>query len=292
MTNKLVFIALILFMSSSVYSLKLGNICMLDVFEYNGLEVNTFYKLPTHVSLDPNESFAIFNQKIIYLFLSHQITFPSVGSFCFNEIDVRFPNENDQSEFESIKRNHTSTIIELLSEKNLNNRTGIVFRLYSSMLILNKLKTRVFKLKNRYSTDYYNRLLNPIQDLITENIRFIYLLIGYFDTKFPYMDDLKSRIKKEKEMKKLGDLIRNLDLSNENQIMAFNNLKIEGIYNQKIVQVSNFTLNRHSKLIYDFRSTSTLYYDVVLPFHDKNYDGTSADCTIRWDLPGFYWRLN
>ena len=54
-----------------------------------------------------------------------EITFPSVDSFCFNEIDVHFPDERDQSEFESIKRKHTDTIVGLLSKRTLNNRDVI-----------------------------------------------------------------------------------------------------------------------------------------------------------------------
>ena len=54
--NKLILITLILYMSSSADSLKLGSICKQDVFNYNGIEVNSFYKISQHVSLDPNES--------------------------------------------------------------------------------------------------------------------------------------------------------------------------------------------------------------------------------------------
>ena len=56
MTNKLILITLILFVSSSVDSLKLMNICKEDVFEYiNGIEVNSFYKIRQHVSLNSND---------------------------------------------------------------------------------------------------------------------------------------------------------------------------------------------------------------------------------------------
>ena len=107
--------------------------------------------------------------------------------------------------------------------------------------------------------------------------------------RFPYKSNSKFGIKKEEEMKKLGDLMRNLDIANENQTLVFNNISIDKIYdNEEIVKVSNFTSNRYSKLIYDFRSTITLYYDVVLPFHNKNYDGNSTDCTSIRDLPDFY----
>ena len=58
MTNKLILVALLLCVSSSVDSLELGNICKQDVFKYRGLEVNSFYKIPQNVSLDPNESIA------------------------------------------------------------------------------------------------------------------------------------------------------------------------------------------------------------------------------------------
>ena len=54
MTDKLILILLIFFVSSSVDSLKLENICEDGVFEYNGLEVNSFYKIPQHVGLDLN----------------------------------------------------------------------------------------------------------------------------------------------------------------------------------------------------------------------------------------------
>ena len=57
-TNKLILIALILCVSSSVYSLELGTICKQDVFknDVNGLEVNSFYKIRQKVSLDSNDS--------------------------------------------------------------------------------------------------------------------------------------------------------------------------------------------------------------------------------------------
>ena len=118
------------------------------------------------------------------------------------------------------------------------------------------------------------------------DITFGYLLWDYFNGGFPNYSILKFGIKNIVEVNKHRDLIRNLDVSNENQTMAFHNIPPEDAYREEIVSVSNFTLNRHSKLIYDFRSTSTLYYDVVLPFHDKNYD--EIYCTHRWELPGFY----
>ena len=51
MNDKLILIALILCISSSVDSLKLTNICKDDVFEYNGLKVNSFYKIRQHVRI-------------------------------------------------------------------------------------------------------------------------------------------------------------------------------------------------------------------------------------------------
>ena len=56
MTNKLILVALILCVSSSVGSLKLKSICNYEEFKYNGLKVNSFYKIPQHVSLNLNES--------------------------------------------------------------------------------------------------------------------------------------------------------------------------------------------------------------------------------------------
>ena len=55
MTNKLILVALILCVSSLVDSLKLGKICKHNVVRfYKGLEVNSFYKISQHVSLDSN----------------------------------------------------------------------------------------------------------------------------------------------------------------------------------------------------------------------------------------------
>lgn len=79
--------------------------------------------------------------------------------------------------------------------------------------------------------------------------------------RFPPMD-LKSEFTKEEEVKQLSDLIRNLDLANENQLMSLQNIPIDYVYPKQIVSVSNFNLDRYSKLIYDFRSTSILYYDI------------------------------
>ena len=80
MTNMLILIGLILCVSSSVDSLELGKICFRDVFEYgrpgyNALEVNSFYRIPTSVSLDPNESLAMFNFKNNQFFLSSSVQY-------------------------------------------------------------------------------------------------------------------------------------------------------------------------------------------------------------------------
>ena len=147
---------------------------------------------------------------------------------------------------------------------------------------------RFLGLRTHYETDnHYNNLLKPIEDLIGNSIMFSHLLKDYFLDVFPTEDYIKVGIKKEEEMKKLNDLILNLDLSNESQTMVFHNFPIDKVYKHRIVSVSKFTLNRRSKLIYDFRSISTLYYDVLLPFHNKNYDPTSINCTSRSDLPSF-----
>ena len=218
--------------------------------------------------------------------LIHQLDFPSIGSFCFNEIDVHFPNETDQLEFESIKRKHTDTMVEMLSERNLNERGPNLIKNSNTGSVLNKLWLRVNDLKNSLSTPHYDELLNPILDLIDNSIDFNDLLRDYYLSDLPTKDHLKFGIKKGEEMRKLDDLIRNLDVSNENQKMVFDNLKIDEIYKKSIVKPYNFTLHKRSKLIFDFRSTSTLHYDVVLPFHDKNYDPT--DCTRAEDLPWFF----
>ena len=62
LANKLISIALLLCVSSSVDSLKLGNLCKELVFTYfNGVKVNSFYKIPQQVSLNPNESLEALN---------------------------------------------------------------------------------------------------------------------------------------------------------------------------------------------------------------------------------------
>ena len=192
-------------------------------------------------------------------------------------------------EFESIKRKHTDTMVELLSGKFLNEPSNIYTRVTEKLDVLKELRRRAFRLATIYSSeDYYYDLLIRFVHLMDDNLDFVDLLRNYFWNVLPIKDHLKFGIKRNNEVEKLGDLIHNLDFSNENQIMAFHNFGINEIYRQRIIQVSSFTLHGRSKLINDFRSTSKLNYDIVLPFHDKNYDPTSTDCTIRWDLPYFY----
>ena len=74
MTNRLILISLILYMSSSVDSLKLGNICKQNVYSFKGLEVNSFYKISQHVSLGSNESLEMFIKKYFFLFQSDQFS--------------------------------------------------------------------------------------------------------------------------------------------------------------------------------------------------------------------------
>ena len=172
----------------------------------------------------------------------------------------------------------------MLSEKNSKNRTAALSSFGDTSNVLKELQTRATNLNDRY----HYKLLSTILVLMEDDIDFIELLSDYYWDDFPFKYNLKKSEFKNKEMKKLGDLIRNLDLSDENQTMAFNNVPIDEIYDKRIVKASNFTLNRPSNLNYDFRSTITLYYDIVLPFHDKNYDPTSTDCAHYRDLPTFF----
>ena len=172
----------------------------------------------------------------------------------------------------------------MLSEDYMNDDSYVFISLLKTHKVLIGLYNRTENLTHRY----HYKALSSILDLMKNDVDFVTVLLGYIWDILPTMDLLKLGIKKEEEMNKLGDLIRNLDVSNKNQTMAFNNVKIDEIYKKSIVKPYNFTLNRRSKLINDFRSTSTLYYDVVLPFNDKNYDPTSTDCRASRDLPFFY----
>ena len=193
-------------------------------------------------------------------------------------------------EFESIKRNHTEKIVKLLSEKYLNNFSPIIFSKFTApRKVVNELYTRLINLMNRHSTNYYDNLLNPIADLMRKNLDFIDLLDGYFNkNQFPQMSISKFGIKEEKEAKKLSNLISNEDLSNENQTMVFQNIPIQQVYREAIVVVSNFTLNRSSEPNNNLRSTSTLYYNVVLPFQNSRYPETYPRCTSQFNLPPFF----
>ena len=180
-------------------------------------------------------------------------------------------------------------MVELISEKFLNDETNIYARFIYEVSILKELRRRAFRLATIYSLDkYYSDLLIRFIHLIEDNIDFVYLLENYFSNALPVKNNLKLGIKRNNEVEKFGDLIHNLDFSNANQMMALDNLSIDVLYKKEILKVSDFTLHRRSRLIYDLRSTSTLYYDIVLPFHDKNYVPTSTDCTSRLDLPSFF----
>ena len=219
----------------------------------------------------------------------HQITFPSIGSFCFDK-DIKFPERfyNDQWNFDNIKKKHTETMVGLLSERYLNECPDIYYRLSDKVVVIRKLVRRVFKLRNTYSKKYpFNEQLTEFVNLMIDSIYFVNLLRNYFANQLPNTI-LKPDIKREEEMQKLDDLIRNLDISNENQTIAFNNVKLDEIYDTAILTVHNFTMNRYSRLIYDFRSTITMNYVIVLPFHNKNYDPTSTDCTRSRMLPNFF----
>ena len=168
----------------------------------------------------------------------------------------------------------------------MNKRSDIFSRLDDSLDVLNQLRSMLTNLNDQYKY----KSLSSILDLMKNDIDFFNLIIGYLYDQFPKKDYLKFGIKKEEEVKKLGDLIRNLDLSDENQTMAFKNIAIYEIFQQEIVKVTKFTLNGTSKLINNLRSTNTMYYDVVLPFHDKNYDPTSTECTRAINLPSFFIR--
>ena len=191
-------------------------------------------------------------------------------------------------EFESIKRDYTNEFVELLSESYWNNHTAIGSRITRTQLNLPPLYFRFINLRELYTGVYYDKPLESIENLIMDGRIFVNLLADYiYHNQFP-SGNLRFGIKKWEEIEKLRDLLRSLDLSNEYQTMALNDYKIDEIYEKRIVLISNLTLNRRSKLNNDLRSTSTLYYDVVLPFHDRNYDENSTDCTQKQDLPMFF----
>ena len=179
----------------------------------------------------------------------------------------------------------------------MNNFSEIFFNKFESpRRAFNKLYTRLNDLKNNHKKDYSLSsnelrifLLNSIQNTMRQTMDFVDVLEYYFKyNKLPQMSISKFGIKKEEEMDKLGALIRNPSLSNENQTMVFNNVKIEEVYYEGIVQVSNFTLNKDSEPNNVLKSTSTLYYNVVLPFNNKNYPTTYPICTKTSHLPKFF----
>lgn len=164
----------------------------------------------------------------------------------------------------------------------MNFRSANTINIRDANVTLNGLYTRVNNLKKRYSNEHFDKLLNPIEDLIKENIGFTGLLMSHFKNILPRVDDAKSGIKRLEEAKTLSYLIQNLDLSNQNQTLVFRNHRIDEIYNEEIVQVSNVTITRFLK--------PTLHYDVLLPFSNKNYDPFTKDCTDRFFLPMFFRR--
>ena len=164
----------------------------------------------------------------------------------------------------------------MLSESYLNNSTDILRRLYNTQNVLGELYYKMYNLNYGYKY----KSLSSILDKLTDNMDFVGVIQDYFNGFFPRMNHYKLGIKIWEEKKKLENIISNLDLSNENQTMALNNLKIDEIYEKRIVNVSNFTINGHSKI--------TLYYDVILPFHDKNYDEITLHCTHQRDLAVFF----
>ena len=89
----------------------------------------------------------------------------------------------------------------MISEKTLNFRSANTINIRDANVTLNGLYTRVNNLKKRYSNEHFDKLLNPIEDLIKENIGFTGLLMSHFKNILPRVDDAKSGIKRLEEAK-------------------------------------------------------------------------------------------
>lgn len=180
-------------------------------------------------------------------------------------------------------------MLKLLSEEHLNDPyVAPYFNILDTRATLNRVWFEFYELYDRSNgiiSDSNYKSLGSILDKIQKNMKFTDFLMEYFSNKLPTEDYIKFGFKKEAEMKKLGDLIRNLDISNDSQTIAYHNLSIGEIYEKRFVLVSNFTLHTHFYQVPTYAATSTLYYDIILPFHNKNYDSTSKDCTSRSRLP-------
>ena len=77
-------------------------------------------------------------------------------------------------------------MVEILSERNLNEPNNFFMRLSRKASDLYTLRGDVRDLINKYSTGYYQDLLNPIEDLIRNSYNFTYydLLRGYLLTYY------------------------------------------------------------------------------------------------------------
>ena len=150
--------------------------------------------------------------------------------------------------------------------------------------VLKGLYTRFNNFKKRFGP---YKPFETIAEKMEMSIALVELLSDYYSEHLPSKKYDKLNVTKQSELTKLNDLVRGFELS-EDETFAFQDDLISQVYSKRIVKVKKFVFHRHSKLIYDLRSTSTLYYDIILPFNVGSYDPTSTNCTSKHFLPFFF----
>lgn len=111
-----------------------------------------------------------------------------------------------------------------------------------------------------------------------------------YNDQFPQTDyKIDGQQTKVELRERLRSIITGINF-NQTETFALSNDLITDIYELQIITKPKFVFHRHSKTIYDFRSTGEFNFDLMLPVHNQATDNKHFDygCLYTQDLPMFY----
>lgn len=227
-----------------------------DTFEYNGLTVNSVYRI------------------------SKENILPKIGDFAVDEF-LDFSNyfDNRRAELlESNKKIYNTRLIELYSEELLNSPqfTKDNYRTANGLLeVLNAMKT--FRVAGDFSEG--QKKLNESIAQVEKGWRLALELMTY---KGNYLNlDIMN-------LHEFESVLSEVRLESFDK-MIFENDMISNIYRRAIFQFDKFELNRHSRIFFDWRSKGTMSYSIYLPAnHSPRVVGKRPACLKASQLPAFF----
>lgn len=138
-----------------------------------------------------------------------------------------------------------------------------------------------------YRYDDFLKCLERLAKNIEATVHLIDGLRPLFDHRFS--NNRKNHVPSKEQF--FQHLNSDIDLMRKNaaedQTMAFHYKTIDDVYDLPILSSPRFKFERKTRVIYEFTSYLTMYYQIAFPFHGDSLD-SSEECLSADELPPFF----